>query len=131
MNRNLAVVSIILVLAGLVLMSYSDPAVRAGLGFPNTTQTAPGFPRNGTETFTGGFPFSRSFSGTFSGTFSFPTRGLTAVGGRGIEISTTEQEEAVIGLGLVAIGVLLEAFQLFLWEPSRPSEGAAVSGKAS
>jgi hypothetical protein len=125
MDRRLLIVSTLLVLCGFLLMAYSDPAARAGLGLSNPTVTTPTFPRNVTGIFPGNgtgtfsFTFSRTFTGTRS--FTFPSGGVTvARGGGGVVISTTTQEEALGGLGLVAVGILLEVFTLFLWEPSGP-----------
>jgi hypothetical protein len=116
-----------MVLAGLLLMAYSDPAVKAGLGLTSTTSTVV------TRTGFSGFPGNRTFTGSFSftGTFSFPTGGFTVAGPRGVVISTTTQEEAFIGLGLVAVGILLEAFTLFLWEPSKPRVETLGTSQAS
>lgn len=101
-------------------MAYSDPAIRVGFG-GTTGPTTISFTRTGTFTFTGTPTFS--FNGTrifpFNGTGGFPTRGT------GGAISTTTQEEAFVGLGLVAIGLLLEAFTLLLWQTPADQKGLA------
>jgi hypothetical protein len=130
LDRKLLIVSTVMVLAGLFLMAYSDPAVRAGLGLTSTTTTTPISPRNVSGIFPGNFTFSGTFSRTFTGAFSIPAGGFT-VTGRGVVISTTTQEEAFIGLGLVAVGLLLEAFTLFLWEPSKPTVETPGTGQAN
>jgi hypothetical protein len=112
-----------MVLAGLLLMAYSDPAVKAGLGLSTTSTT---ITRTGTRAFPGNF----TFTGSFSRTFSLPG-GFPVTGGRGVIISTTTQEEALIGLGLVSIGILLEAFTLFLWEPSKPRVETSGTGQTN
>ena len=129
MDRKLLIVSTVMVLAGLLLMAYSDPGVRAGFGGTTGTTrviTAVSFTRTaftftGTAfTFTGtGFPGgNRTFP--FNGTVGFPTR---VAGGGGI--STTTQVESFVGLGLVAVGLLLEVFTLFLWQTPADQRGQA------
>lgn len=125
MDRKLLIVSTVMLLAGLLLMAYSDPAVRAGLGLTSTATTTPIFTRSVTGISPGNFTFSGNFSRTFTGTISIPSGGFAATGGRGVVISTTTQEEAFIGLGLVAVGLLLEVFTLFLWQTPADQESQA------
>jgi hypothetical protein len=101
-----------LVLGGLLLLAYSDPAVGVNLG--GTPGGSTTFTITGTRTFhgnlTGTFPFN--------GTSGFPTGGLS---GRGIT-STDTQIETYVGLGLLSVGLLLEVFTIFLWHgPAKPT----------
>jgi hypothetical protein len=109
-----------MVLAGLLLMAYSDPAIMAGFG-GTTGPTTISFTRSGIFTFTGtsSVPFNRTGTFPFNRTGGLPTR---FTGGA---ISTTTQEEAFVGLGLVAIGLLLEAFTLLLWQTPADQKGLA------
>jgi hypothetical protein len=111
-----------MVLGGLLLMAYSDPAISAGFGSTNpagTTRQFTSFSFTRTAfTFTGtGFPFNGTFP--FNRTSGIPTR--ISGGGRGI--STTTQAESFVGLGLVAVGILLEVFTLLLLQPSAEQKG--------
>jgi len=112
-----------MVLAGLLLMAYSDPAVRAGFG-STTGPTAISFTRTAfTFTFTGTPTFT--FNGTTISPINrtgFPTGGVTAARGG---VSTTTQVESFAGLGLVAVGLLLEVFTLFLWQTPADQKGQA------
>jgi len=120
LDRKLLILSTVMVMAGLLLMAYSDPAIRAGFG-GTTGPTTNSFTRTGTFTFTGIPTFT--FNGT--GTFPFNRTGGLPTRFTGGAISTTTQEEAFIGLGLVAIGLLLEAFTLFLWQTPADQKGLA------
>ena len=119
MDRKLLILSTIMVLAGLLLMAYSDPAVRVGLGIPTGSTTTVSFSRTRTFPF-GNETFAFPGNGTFSRTFSIPRGGFPIT--RGVVISTTTQAESLIGLGLVAIGLLFEAFTLFLWQSPADQE---------
>jgi len=113
-----------MVLAGLLLMAYSDPAVRAGFGgTTGATRVITTFSFTRTEfnfTRTGSIPFGNGTFPGFNGTGGFPTR---VAGGGGV--STMTQVESFTGLGLVAIGLLLEVFTLFLWQTPADQEGQA------
>jgi hypothetical protein len=108
-----------MVLGGLLLMAYSDPAISAGFGSTNTTGTTrqfTSFSFTRSFTFTGtGFPLNGTFP--FNRTSGIPTRV------RGGGISTTTQAESFAGLGLVAVGILLEVFTLLLWQPAAEQKG--------
>ena len=126
MDRKLLIVSTVMVLAGLLLMAYSDPGVRAGFGgTTGTTVRAVSFTRTAFTftrtafTFTGtGFPGGNGTFPGFNGTVGFPTR-IAGAGG----VSTTTQVESFVGLGLVAVGLLLEVFTLFLWQNPADQKG--------
>jgi hypothetical protein len=123
MSRRLLVVSTMMILGGLLLVAYSDPAVRITLG--GTTGVA----FTGTRTFS--FTASRTFTfnGTggfpiFNGTGGFPT-GRAAGGGL---ISTDTRLETFVGVGLLAVGLLLEIFTIFLWQsPARPTSAPPMN----
>jgi len=97
------------VVAGLVLLVYPDPQFRqifnggGTSGFPTTRFTFNGTtPRNFT------FPGAGNF--TFPGARNF-TRGAAAVAGL---INTNSEIESLLGAGLVAVGVVFVAIELFL-----------------
>jgi hypothetical protein len=106
LGRKLLLVSLIFVVAGLVLLVYPDPQFRQIFngggtgGFPTTFPTT-GFRFNGT--------ISRNF--TFPGAGNF-TRGR--VGAAVGLINTNTEIESLLGAGLVAIGVVFVAIELFL-----------------
>jgi hypothetical protein len=116
MSRKLLILSTIIILAGLLLMAYSDPAVTVALG--GSTGIPTSFTATGTRTFT--LNFTRSF--TFNGTGGFPTGRLGAAGaGNVVVVSTNSRIETFVGVGLLAVGILLEVFTLFLWQsPPQP-----------
>lgn len=123
MDRKLLIISTVMVLAGLLLMAYSDPAVRAGFGgttSPTRVITTFSFTRTGSFSFngTGTFPINGTGIPGFNGT-GIPTR-ITGGG-----VSTTTQVESFAGLGLVAVGLLLEVFTLFLWQAPADQKGQA------
>jgi len=112
-------------LAGLLLLAYSDPAV-------STTLT--GTPSRTTFTFTGSrtFTFNSSRTFVFNGTGGFPGGNGTVTfpigrGGGAGAISSNTRVETFVGVGLLAVGLLLEVFTLFLWQspvqpPKPPTE---------
>ncbi|HYC12424.1 MAG TPA: hypothetical protein VEC02_07205 [Nitrososphaerales archaeon] len=106
MVSKLVLTSVALVAVGLVLIVISDPLLRA-------------------VTATGGFtPGSGGFTGNFTrGNFtagSFPTT-FRRAGGFGLGSLTAL--ESLAGIGLVAAGLLLEVFSIFI--RARPVKPAA------
>lgn len=100
-------------------MAYGDPAVRLSLGSGVSPITSSTF--TGTRTFN--FSGSRSF--TFNGTGGFPGGLATGRAGNVAVVSSNEQIETFVGVGLVAVGLLLELFSLFLWQaPVQPPKAA-------
>lgn len=111
MNRRLLILSTVLILGGLLLMAYSDPAVTVALG--GSTGVPTGITFTGTRTVS--FNFSRSFM--FNGTGGFPAGQLTGAGANNVVVvSTDTRVETFVGVGLLAVGILLEVFTLFLWQ---------------
>ena len=111
MSRRLLILSTVIVLGGLLLMAYSDPAVTVALG--GSTGVPTSFTFSGTRTVS--FNFSRSF--TINGTGGFPTGRLTGAGADNVVVvSTNTRVETFVGVGLLAVGILLEVFTLFLWQ---------------
>jgi hypothetical protein len=101
MVSKLMVGSVALIAVGLVLVVVGNPSLRFVTG--TTTGTSTTF----TRTFTGTFNFT---GGTFPGNF---TRGAGAAfaGTRGV---TTAALESLAGIALVAAGLLLEIFSIFI-----------------
>lgn len=117
LSRRLLIVSTVLVLGGLLLLAYSDPAVRVNLGGATGGST--------TFTFTGNRTFNPNVTRifTFNGTGGLPTGGLS----RGGVTSTDTQIETYVGLGLLSVGLLLEVFTIFLWQgPAKPTAEPAT-----
>jgi len=108
---KLVIVSIALVAVGLVLLVYTNPYIRVETGTSPTGFVGPGtsFTRTATTfTFTG-------FPGNFTGLGNFTRSG----GAFARNTLTTTDVESLTGLGLVAAGMILEVFSLFL-RPSPP-----------
>jgi len=106
---KIVIVSIVLVAAGLVLLTYTNPYIRVETGTSPTGFIGSGtsFTRTATTfTFTG---FPANFTGT--GNFTRPGGAFSRT------TLTTTDIESITGLGLVAAGMILEVFSLFL----RPS----------
>ncbi|HXW37536.1 MAG TPA: hypothetical protein VEJ36_06530 [Nitrososphaerales archaeon] len=118
MSRTLLVLSTILVVVGLLVVLYADPVIR-----PATPRTGPGglfgggnSTRSTTFTFPGGFgnfTFSRTFTGIASGS-------SVAV------ITNDSKLESYLGFGLIAVGILLEVFSIFLWQTPAPAPAKPV-----
>jgi len=97
---KLVIGSVVLIAAGLVLIIMGNPSLRFATGTgPSTVTTFTSFAR----TFTG------NFTGFFPGNF---TRGAGAFGGGGRV--TTAALESLAGIALVAGGLILEIFTIFL-----------------
>jgi len=108
---KIVVVSVGLIAVGLVLLVYTNPYIRVETGATPTGFVGGGttFTRTATTfTFTG---FPSNFTGI--GNFTRP-------GGAFVRNTlTTTDIESITGLGLVAAGMILEVFSLFL-RPSSP-----------
>ena len=121
MTRKLLVVSLVLLVAGLGLFIYADPLAR--LTFSGARSTFPITNGTGTFTFTGGnFTIP---SGTFTG-----VRGATGAAGVG---GSTESIETLVGIALFAVGLVLEALTILIWNGEHaiagPSESTVTDGK--
>ena len=104
MASKLVIVSIVLIAAGLVLAVYGNPSLRSVTG-----ASAPVRFTNSTSTFTFTRTGTFSFNGTFPGNF---TRGVGAT-----SVSSqlsTDEVTSLAGVALVAAGLLLEVFSVFL-----------------
>lgn len=102
MSRKLLIASALLVLVGLMLILYSSPALRLGLGFSGAlgaTFTS----GNRTFTFTG----IRNATGFAGGQFA----------GRGIGALTTL--ETLVGVGFVSVGLVLEVIIILLYQAKK------------
>ena len=109
MLRKLLLFALVFVVAGLVLVIYPDPQFRSIF----SSASAPGLSTT-RFTFGNGTGFPRNFTG--AGGFNF-TRGAgarTAVLG----FSTASIIESIIGVGLISVGVVLMAVEMFL-SPSK------------
>ena len=101
MTSKLLIASILLIVVGLALLVYTNTYIRVETG------TTPGF--TGVTTFARTGTFT-GFPGNFTGFGNFTrTAGEAARGAL-----TTNGIESLVGLGLVAGGVILEVFSLFL-----------------
>jgi hypothetical protein len=99
--------ALVFVVVGLVLMIYPDPQFRlifsggATSGFPTTrfdVGNGTGFPRN----FTGGFNFTRG-----AGAGAAARDAL-------LGFNTASILESILGVGLISVGVVLIAVEMFL-----------------
>ena len=101
MVSRLVIGSVVLVAVGLVLVVVGNPSLRfvAGVSAPSATGTF-------TRTSTGAFNFT---GGTFPGNFTRTALGSTARGRL-----NTESVESLAGVALVAAGLLLEVFSIFV-----------------
>jgi hypothetical protein len=107
LGRRIVLVSVALTVVGIALLVISNPYLRFATGAAPTR-----------------------FAGGFTGNFTSFSRNSTAFTSRisaARNAGITTSVESVVGLGLVAVGLILEVFSLFL--VPRPVTQPAAQGK--
>ena len=113
MPSKLVTGSVILIAIGLVLVILGDPAIGFVIGAGNGSSTRTFTFGTVTTTITGSFTgtFTRGTNFTFPSNFTFPGGFRSSSGGGRL---TTANLETLAGISLVAAGLLLEVFSVFL-----------------
>ena len=105
MVKKLLICSVVMVVAGLALIIFSDPQFRLIFSTSGTS----GFPTTRSFTFNGTIPTGGFNRTTFPG-----AGGGAAFRGIGSSFNATAIIESLVGTGLIGVGVVLVLIDMFL-----------------